>query len=117
MDHDDGSESDDSERINGLINQLEVAGAGEDHSNNRDTQDTRKHYPKADCGDENQEPVLVSCWPALQTATYMTGVHNFVREKHRVQNLLAHELAQAEQEPQDDDALNIELKVKRDSRL
>lgn len=117
MSHDDASGSDDSEIIDGLISQLEVASEEEDRGNSRNNEQTRRHGPTADCGDGNQEPALLPFWPALQTATYMTGVHNFVREKHRVQNLLARELAQAEKEPQDDDGSNIELQVKRDTRL
>lgn len=34
----------------------------------------------------------------LRYATYMTGVHHFVQEKHRVQSYLAEELARAERE-------------------
>lgn len=37
-------------------------------------------------------------WKSLQYASYMTGMHHFVKEKHRAQGYLAAELAKADYE-------------------
>lgn len=53
-------------------------------------------------------------WSALQSASYMTAMHQFVHEKHRVQNILAAELAQAEKEMESGDAgesISIEVRL------
>lgn len=42
-------------------------------------------------------------WISLRYATFITGVHKFVHEKHRVQSYLSKELAKAEKEVDEED--------------
>lgn len=107
----------DSDLIDGLVSQLEAAS----DSDNDDDDDSRtkrcrgKRQPKQDekATDEDRERAPVM-WPALQYATYITGMHYFVREKHRVQSILADEVARVEDELRAEDGdHNIQREVRR----
>lgn len=85
---DDGTESD---GANGLVRQLEASDEEDD-----ETKQTHKS-PDEDDDDES----VTGLWSALQYATYMTGMHFMVREKHRVQSILAAELEKADADFED----------------
>ena len=95
MSGDEGDVASESEMIDGLIGQLETSSDG--------------HAGSSSGGTGHDSNTGEGLWSTMQTAVYMTGMHQFVREKLRVQNLLDFELAQAEQD--DDDPNPIELKV------
>lgn len=75
----------DSDQAENLVRQLEAPSDDEEGS-----------------GDDFEVPTAIS-WSAIQYATYMTGMHHYVREKLRVQSYLASELSKAETEMKSDD--------------
>lgn len=91
---DGGDDGTDSDGANGLVCQLEASEEEEDEEQEA-KQATISKRPDGD-----DEPGT-GLWSSLQYATYMTGMHSMVREKHRVQSILAGELAKAYAEFED----------------
>lgn len=87
--HDSGFDSDDADT---LIRQLE---APSDDENSTDA-------GGGVCINETQRS-RGAVWQSLRYATFITGVHKFIHEKHRVQSYLSKELAKAEKEVDEDD--------------
>lgn len=86
---DDGTDSD---GANGLVRQLEASDEEDDET---------KQANKSPDEDDDDDESVTGLWSALQYATYMTGMHFMVREKHRVQSILAAELEKADADFED----------------